>query len=286
MKHAMRFFICSMFAAIPLFLLSGCYTQMGTARGDADEGYDSQSAANDQTPADSTQPGDYDSARREFYSNYYYPPDYPTYSVGIGFGWHTPWYGYGYPWYFYDSYPWYGGFYPYAFWSPGYAPGYYYHGGGHSYYGGRGYATRRFGMARTTGGSRGVYTTPGGVTGTPLPAGRTGAVRGTTSTGRSSARGAVVSGTPSSRGRAGARVSQRNQTWSRAPSSRSARSGTSSGRSGGKTYSSPPSHSTPSGSSGTRGGGGGGGSRGGGGGGGSRGGGGGGGSRGGGGGRR
>ena len=121
MKHEMRFLLCSFFAAIPLFLFSGCYTQVGAARGDVDEGYDSRTAGNDQiaesdqTAGDSTQPGDYDSARREFYNDSYYPSDYPAYSVGIGYGWRTPWFGYGYPWYFYDGYPYYGGFYPFAF---------------------------------------------------------------------------------------------------------------------------------------------------------------------------
>ena len=120
MRHQMRFLLCGVFAAIPLFLFSGCYTQMGTARGDVDEGYDSRSAGNDQTATndqsagDSTQPGDYDSARREFYNDSYYPSDYPAYSVGIGYGWRTPWYGYAYPWYFSDWYPYYGGFYPYV----------------------------------------------------------------------------------------------------------------------------------------------------------------------------
>jgi hypothetical protein len=273
MKHATRFLLCGFFAAIPLILFSGCYTQVGTARGDVDEGYDyrtpanDQTAANDQSAGDTTQPGDYDSARREFYNDSYYPPDYPAYSIGIGFGWHTPWYGYGYPWYFYDGYPYYGGFYPYAFSYPHHYSGYYNHGGGYAYYG-RGYATRRYGMARTTGGSRGVYATPaGGHPGSPLPAGRTGATRGILSTGRSSARGAIVARPPSSRGYAGTRVSPRSQSGMRGPSSRSAPQGSSQGRSGGRGYSSPSGHPAPSGGGSSRGGssGGGGGSRGGGG---------------------
>jgi hypothetical protein len=278
MKHTFRVLICGLIAAIPLLLVAGCYTQVGTARGDADEGYDNQSASNDQTQGDSTQPGDYDSARREFYSSYYYPPDYPAYSVGIGYGWGSPWYGYGYPWYFYDSYPWYGGFSPYAYWYPHGYGGYYNHGGGYGYYG-RPYATRRYGMSRSSGGTRGGYAVPtGGYTGSANPAGRTGAIRGAASNGRMNARGPAVTGTAPTRGRASAGVSQRNRSGMRGPAARSAPSGNTTARSGGRGSSAPAGHSAPSGGGGTRGGGGGGGSRSGGGGGGS--------SRGGGGGRR
>jgi hypothetical protein len=271
MKHAIRFlFVCS-FAAIPIFLLAGCYTQMGTARGDSEEGYNnsySQNAANDDTSADSTQPGDYETTRREFYNDSYYPP--PAYAVGIGFGWNAPWYGYGYPWYFYDSYPFYGGFYPYGFWYPhsygGYYGNYYHGGGGYAYYG-RGYATRRFGMVRTAGGSRSGYVS-GGTAIAPNPAGRTFGTRGTVTPGATSARRGVVYGTPAARGRAPAGVTGRRGTAARGPSARSAPSGTTSGRSGGRSSSAPAGHSAPSGGGGGRSGGGGGGSRGGGGGGG------------------
>ncbi|HTY58874.1 MAG TPA: hypothetical protein VMF59_08645 [Bacteroidota bacterium] len=277
MKHAIRSLLFCSFAAVPLLLLSGCYTQMGTARGDSDEGYDSHNVANDETTADSTQPGDYESARREFYNDSYYP--YPAYSVGIGFGWNTPWYGYGYPWYFYDSYPFYGGFYPYGYWYPHAYPGYYgsyYHGGGgYSHYG-RPYATRRFGMVRSSGGSRSGYITPTGGHGVvPGTAGRTGTARGVV-TPATAGRRTTVNGTAAPRGRGAARVTGRSYPASRGTSTRSAPAGTSSGRSGGGRVSSAPAggggHAAPSGGS-ARGGGGGGGSRGGsgGGGGGSRG---------------
>jgi hypothetical protein len=250
MKHEMRFLLCGVFAAVPLFLFSGCYTQVGTARGDVDEGYDSQGAANDQTASnnqtypDSTQPGDYETDRREFYNNSYYPPDYPAYSVGIGYGW-GPWYGYGYPWY--------GGIYPYSFGFAGYYGGFYGHGGGFAYYGRGGYPTRRFGMTRTSGGSRGGYAAPaGGGPFSPGPAGRTVGTRGTIVNGRSPAGRAVVSGVPQSRGRAGTRMSMHTQSGMRGPSARYAPSG----RSGGRGYSSPSGRPAPSGGGGHSGGGG------------------------------
>jgi len=276
MKHALRYALFSLFAAAPLFLLSGCYTQMGMTRGEVEEGYDSRSDVRDEMPADSVTQADYDSTRQAFYYENYYP--YPSYSAGLGFGWSWPWYGYAYPWYVYDWYPWYGGYWPSAYWYPHYYGGYYgSYGRPYSYYG-RGYGVRRFGMARTTGVTRGTYSTPAAGSLAPARAGRTGAVM----TGRSTTgRRAVISGAATPRARAA--YVQRNHTSMRAPAGRSAPSGTGSVRSGGRVSSAPPS------SSGGRGwgGGGGGGSRGGsGGGGGSRGGGGGGGGSRGGGGRR
>jgi hypothetical protein len=247
MKHTVRFLVCGLMAAAPLLLLSGCYTQMGTARGDSGEDYDSQTAANDQTSADSTQPGDYDTARREFYNESSYPEYYPVYGAAIGFGWGAPWYGCSYPWGIYDPWSWYGGFYPYGYWGAGYHGGRYYAGGG--YYYGRGYATRRFGMVRSGGGSRGVSAgLPGGYGRSPLPATRTGRV---VAPGRTAGRGGVVSGSYLSRGRAGIATS-RNRPGSRGLAARSAPSGT---RSSGRGYSAPAGHA-PSGG-GSRGGGGG-----------------------------
>ncbi len=254
MKHTVRSLLCGLVAATPLLLLSGCYTQMGVSRWERGEDYDSQTAATDTTSSDSTQPGDYDTARREFYYDSCYPDCYPVYGAAIGFGWGAPWYGCSYPWGFYDPWLWYGGFYPYGYWGYGYHGGRYFAGGG--YYYGRGYATRGFGMVRTGGGSRGVVTgQPAGYGRSPVPATRPGAVVAP------GGRGRVASGGSPSRGRAGVAAS-RNRPAGRGPAARSAPAGT---RYGGRGYSAPAGHAPSGGGGGSRGGGGG--SRGGGGGG-------------------
>jgi hypothetical protein len=264
MKHAIRYILYSLFAALPLLVLSGCYTQMGMTRGEVEEGYDSRSDVRDEMPVDSVTQAEYDSTRQEFYYDNYYP--YPSYSVGLGFGWYWPWYGYAYPWYVYDWYPWYGGYWPSAYWYPHYYGGYYgYYGRPYSYYN-RGYGVRRFGMARTSGVSRGTYSTHASTSVTPARAGRIGAARGTVMTGRSTGRRALSSSAVSPRARAA--YAQRNRTAARAPAGRYTPSRTGSIRSGGRASSAP--SAAPHPSSGGRGwSGGGGGSRGGGGGGGS-----------------
>ena len=111
MKHAIRSLLFCSFAAVPILLSPAAIRRWGRPGGiRTRDTIPSQAVANDETTADSSQPGDYETSRREFYNDSYYPD--PAYSVGIGFGWNTPWYGYGYPWYLYDSYPFYGGFYP------------------------------------------------------------------------------------------------------------------------------------------------------------------------------
>jgi len=248
MKHTVRFLLCGLLAAAPLLLLSGCYTQMSTARGDGGEDYDSQTVVNDQTSSDSTQPGDYESARREFYYDSCYPESYPVYGAAIGFGWGA-WYGCSYPWGVYDPWPWYGGFYPYGYWGAGYYGGRYFAGGG--YYYGRGYATRRFGMVRSGGGSRGVASgQPGGYGRSPISGTRP---AGVVAPGRTAGRGSMVPGSYPLRGRAGVTAS-RNRTSARGPAARSAPTGT---RSAGRGNSAPAGHASSGGGGGSRGGGGG-----------------------------
>ena len=261
MKLTVRFLLSSLVAAPSLLLLSGCYTQMGASRWERGEDDETQVAANDTASADSTQPGDYDTVRREFYNDSYYGNDYPVYGAAIGFGWGSPWYGCTYPWGIYDPWPWYGGwyggFYPYGVWGGGYYGGRYYHGGGY-YYGG-GYGVRRFGMVRTGGGSRGVLSSqPGGYGRAPV-SGRPGA--GVVAPGRTATRGRVAPGAYPLRGRAGVSAS-RYRPSGRGQAVRSAPSGT---RSVGRGYSAPAGRASSGGGGGARGGGGG--SRGGGGGG-------------------
>ena len=257
MKHWAGFLTGGLVVAASALFLAGCYTQMSASRGDDDEGYAQESQAPDQSQADTT--SDYESARDRFYSDNYYGSDYPAYSVGIGFGWYSPWYGYGYPWYYYDGWPYSRWYSPYGYYSPAYYgfsgwPGYYGYYGGHGYYGGyygRPSATRRFGMIRSSGGSRGAYGTGAGPT-TVMPSGSRSAV------------GATRTSTPGVRSRGAVRYGSRPQ---RGVYARPAQSGTSSGRSQGRTYSGGGSRgSAPASTGGGGGRGGGGGSRGGGGG--------------------
>jgi len=264
MKHSARLLTGGLVAAASAVFLAGCYTQMSASRGDDDEGYAQESQPPDQSQADTA--ADYESARDRFYSyDSYYPADYPAYSVGLGFGWHTPWYGYANPWYYYDSWPYYGAFYsPFYFGYYG-GPGFYGYYGGHGYYGGsygRASATRRFGMIRTRGGSRGIY---GAGPAAVAPSGSRSAV------------GATRSSTPGVRSRSTSRYTARPQrgVYARPAPSRASSARPSSARPAGRTYSSGGGggHSSAPASTGGGGsrGGGGGGSRGGGGGGGSRG---------------
>jgi len=140
-------------------LLSGCYTQVGSVRGDRDYGYTSSDnpenstnvqADNDTSIADSGayNENSYEQSRRDFYDECY-PP-----SVYVGGGWYGPWWsvGFGYdPWYWGYGPSWYGGWgYPaYWGWFPVATPYYGYY-GHYGYYGyGRYYGgTRTFGITR------------------------------------------------------------------------------------------------------------------------------------------
>ena len=190
--------ISALLLVIPsIFLMAGCYTQVGTMREGRGEGYDSGQAGERQAEEgyDSTenvQGNDYyfDNSgypRNRFYLSYYYPSFY------AGFGYYDPWYtGYYNP-YYYDPF-WCGTYYPmvYAGWGHYYPPYYYgyYSYGYHSSGSLRGFGkTRTIGYTRGGGNTRGgqpIY--GGGSSGTSLPTG----MRSASSTGRGSTSGSVT----------------------------------------------------------------------------------------------
>ena len=140
--------------ALAIPLLSGCYTEVASTHDDRGDYFSSESDAVTQTQeyADTTGTTSYAEAQQRFY----YDECYPAFSVGVGFGWGYPWYGYagyGYPWCYNSPYDYYGGYYPYYGW--GYYGGYYpYYG---HYYGYGDYGVRRgIGSTRTVGSTRGA----------------------------------------------------------------------------------------------------------------------------------
>jgi len=257
MKHTGKVIIGAATLAGASLVLSGCYTQMGMTReyGESSSGSQETQQGYDQQ-SDSVYAEDYESSRDRFYDESYYP----YYSVGIGYGWYSPWYRYRNPWYW-D--PWYyDPFYysPYAYsWGAyygGYYPGYYYRPQGSYAY--RNYGTpRKIGMNRTSGGSRtsGTYSTSPGVTraGTsattafpsiPRPGYSTGR-RG--SSGERSAPARVQSSTTRTMGRA-PQSTQRVAPSGSSSTSRGGRSvGTSRGGSRSSAPASAPARSAPSG---------------------------------------
>ncbi len=274
MNHAPTY-IKVLTAVAASLLVAGCYTQTGTVREDSDApdygsadsrpGYDTSAvdsgAYNDDT---------YESARRHFYYDYYYPYAYPPVSVGFGF-YDAWWYGY-YPWYtsVYWTWPYYGwgfyaGYYPYYGW--GYYGGYYpYYDHHYPVYGAPYARVRTSGVTRGGGYTRGGPATYGGrlapsaTAGTRTgsrAAGRDAVTQG--SAGRTGARPGRV--TPGYRGQASRRESgyMRGGTRTSPPSSRLATPPSRSWRggerpSGGRSYSPAPSPGSRGGSSGPSGG--------------------------------
>ncbi|MBM2845073.1 MAG: hypothetical protein HW407_385 [Bacteroidetes bacterium] len=224
MMRSLHTILLTGFSLGSLFLLSGCYTQVGTTR-DADQ--EEYSAVESDTTGD-----DYEQSYTDNYYDgangmpaYRYGFDYYYPTFGFGFSAYDPWYYRHSGWYYYDPFIC-GTYYPsiYAGWYPYWYPHgiYYYPGYGHKpfAFGGRRShgTTRTFGTTRGGGVVRGGSRDDGGYRGassgaTELPTGyRSGsgshgnpppASTPRVSTGRTSSDGGRAVTRGGSRGRAG-----------------------------------------------------------------------------------
>ncbi len=281
--------------AVPVLLLAGCYTDVGTTRGESYPSYsddqgdhpqyqsqDTQEYYTDTTgnQAESAPYYDDDSYRRDrMYFDYYYP------SFAFG-AFYSPWYGPAYSPFYYD--PFWSGFYYYPYY---YTPGFYYPYRGYysnypyyGYYNGyyygtggavRGSSVRTFGNMQTGRRTSGVMYNTGatGSTYTAPAAGRgqvtrqqtaTPAAKPAPTTGRQVQRAVPRSGSHSGTINRGSAPRSSNRAISRpsSPPSRVYRAPSGSYRGGermgaGRSYSPPPSRgsSAPSHGGGSRGGG-------------------------------
>jgi hypothetical protein len=198
MANFLRRNVLAAVSLVAALALSGCYTEVGSVRGERDEDYayhpEDQGVVPDTTMEESGNYTDneYDRDRSRFYFDYYYP----SFTFGLGYySWWRPWWSWG-SWY-YDPFYYYGGYYAPWGWGgyPGYVPGWWYpHYDGRfalspGYYG----RSRTFGNSRTVGMTRGTFTPSGGimygrVRSSSSTGGRTGVTSGRSQTGSPSAR--------------------------------------------------------------------------------------------------
>lgn len=255
---------------VAMFVLGGCYTQVGSVREEPSNDYSVNGERSDVQYSDSGQSeyndpyyDTYESSRQRFYYDYYYPS---TWSIGFSVG--SPWwYRHNYwgwnTWGWYDPYydNWYtpGYWFPYSgYYSHGYTYRPVYYGGGTTYGGVYRGRTRTTGVTRDGSGRSGsttgyvpaatpvrgqgprqeTGTTPGAyaprtpsATNTPAATSRPGV-----STGRQGTR-SVEQSTPPSRGSSG-RTVDRGRGRSDGGSSHGGNSG------GGRSYT-PPAQSSP-----------------------------------------
>lgn len=254
---------------VPLFVLTGCYTQMGGVKDEATP--DEESYYSDEYVDSTGGGGQYtyndDYSRYPYGMTYYYPPyndpwffgGRPIHGFGYGYGYYDPfgWDYYGTPYY-------YGGYYSPAYYGWAYGGGYYHYGGELKNVGTR----RTIGNIRATGATRGMesgYVPAGRGTGssltlppgaarrapTPAAAPRTSSTRPGSFSGSGVDRaghGRTGSSTGSGSTRSAAPQSRPSGGGSRGSSSRG------SGNSGGSSYTPPP-PPPPSNSGGSSGGG-------------------------------
>ena len=163
------------FIAILVMLLSGCYTQLSTVKGDRDddERYTSSGSRDDSSytqneDGEYRERSDYDNDDYYGYNHphvgfsYYYPTYWPSYAFSVAYA--NPWCYDNYwaydPWYCgtsYVRYPFYG-YYP-TYYYPAYYYHYsYYHSGYASRYGSVRRGTRDFGSTRGNASGRGATT--------------------------------------------------------------------------------------------------------------------------------
>jgi hypothetical protein len=249
---------------VPVFMLTGCYTQLGGVKGEDaqdEESYSQQDEYTDSAaPADQYAYDDYGNSRYPYGMSFYYPPYYDPWFYGshpaYGFG-----YGYGY------------GYYDPIWWD--YSPGPYYYGGGYGgyyppYYGwaygggyngyGHGTELRSSGTKRTIGNTRATGTSrsaesgyvPGSRGPSTLALPGSGSSRGSavtpgsarTSTTRSGSPGSGVDrsgyGRTGSGSKGGSSSGTRSSTPQSRPSGGSSSRGSSSRGSGERSYTPPP----------------------------------------------
>lgn len=199
MANFLRRNVLAAVSLVAALALSGCYTEVGSVRGERDEDYayhpEDRGVVPDTTIEESGNytDNDYDRDRSRFYFDYYYP----SFTFGWGYySWWRPWWSWG-SWY-YDPFYYSGGYNTPWGWGgyPGYVPGWWYphYDGRYAFSSGYYGKSRTFGNSRTVGMNRGAYNPPsggimyGGARSSSRTGSRTGVTSGRSQTGSSSAR--------------------------------------------------------------------------------------------------